>query len=373
MEKQDYYELLEVPKTASTDEIKKSYRRLARKLHPDLNPGDAAAEERFKQISEAYQVLSDDNKRRQYDTFGHSGMNGAGGGFEDFGFSGFGDIFDMFFGGGGGARGGRRQPRPSRGADVRYDIEISFRDAAFGKDAEIEIPTIVDCEKCSGTGSASGSHPVTCSTCGGSGQVRQVSNTIFGQMQSVVTCPACRGAGRQVPDPCRACSGSGRVRAMKKVKISIPAGVDSGQKLRLVGEGEPGELGGPRGDLYVVVFVAEHEFFKRNGQDIFCEVPISFTQAALGDEIEVPTLRGPEKIDIPAGTQSGMVFRLREKGFPNLRGKSRGDQHVMVKVVVPKKLNSKQKKLLSEFAEAGGEELRRPQTGPLKKIIEMFK
>jgi len=369
MAKRDFYEVLGVPRSASDDELKKAYRQLARKLHPDVNPGDKQAEEKFKELSEAYQVLSDEKKRAIYDQYGHEGLSGRMGG-DGFGFGGFSDIFDIFFGSGG-PRGGRSYG-PSRGADLRYDLEISIRDAAFGKDAEIEIPTLVDCEKCKGSGSKSGASPVRCSRCGGSGEIRQAKQTLFGQMVNVQTCPACRGAGSEIQDPCPACHGTGRTRTTKKLRISIPAGVDSGQRLRLTGEGEYGEHGGPRGDLYVEIYVREHEFFKRDGQDIFCEVPISFTQAALGDEIEVPTLFGSRKIKIPAGTQTGAVFRIKEAGLPHLRGMHKGDQHVAVKVMIPSKLTAKQRKLLTEFAEESGEEISRPQKKIISKIKEMF-
>ncbi len=369
MEKRDYYELLGVQRTATAEELKKAYRQQARKWHPDVNPGDKSAEETFKEISEAYQVLSDDNKRTIYDRYGHDGLSGGGAGgmgFDDMGFGGFGDLFDMFFTGGTRARG--RQRGPVRGSDLRYDLEITFADAAFGKEAEIEIPTMLGCERCGGTGSRSGSQPVKCSMCNGSGEVRQVKKTIFGQMVNVTTCPQCRGTGREMPDPCRECGGSGQVRGSKKLKVSIPAGVDSGQKLRLTGEGEQGERGGPAGDLYVVIFLKQHEFFSRDGQDVFCEIPISFVQAALGDKIEVPTLYGKEILKVPSGTQTGMVFRLREKGFPHLRGKHKGDQHVRVRVVTPEKLSSKQKKLLEDFRAESGNDENRPQKRLLNKV-----
>ncbi len=370
MAKRDYYEVLGVSRGATQDELKKAYRQLARKLHPDVNPNDAQAEEKFKEVSEAYQVLSDDQKRSVYDRYGHEGLSGRGQA-DDFGFGGFGDIFDMFFGGGGGGRGASRGP--ARGADLRYDIEISFFDAAFGKNAEIEIPSQVKCEKCGGTGSKSGAPPVKCSRCGGTGEFRQTKQTLFGQMVNVQTCPSCRGTGVEVADPCGECRGMGRVRGSRKLQISVPPGVETGQRLRLSSEGEYGERGGPRGDLFIVIHVMEHEFFKRDGQDVYCEVPISFTQAALGDEIEVPTLYGKQAIKIPAGTQTGAIFRMRGAGFPNLRGSHKGDQHVVVKVMVPEKLTANQKKLLKQFAEEGGEDLSHPQKRVFKKLKEIFK
>ena len=370
MAKRDFYEVMGVPRTATQEELKKAYRQLARKLHPDVNPGDARAEERFKEVSEAYQALSDEQKRAVYDRYGHEGLSGRGTGGDGFGFGGFTDIFDMFFGGGG--RGGGRPHGPARGSDLRYEIEISFRDAAFGKDAEIEIPSLTNCEKCKGTGSASGASPARCSRCGGTGEFRQSRQTLFGQMVNVQTCPSCRGTGTEIQDPCHSCRGTGRTRIAKKLRVSIPAGVDSGQRLRLTGEGEPGERGGPRGDLYVEIYIREHEFFKRDGQDVFCEIPISFTQAALGDDIDVPTLYGNHAIKIPPGTQTGSAFRLRGMGFPHLRGMHKGDQHVVMKVVTPDKLSAKQKKILTEFAEESGDEISRPQKKILKKLKEMF-
>jgi len=372
MEKRDYYEILGVERNATKDEIRKAYRKLARKVHPDVNPGDADAELKFKEVSEAYQVLSDDQKRSMYDRFGHDGLSGgAGMGFEDFGFGDIGDIFDAFFGGG--ARRGRSRPRgPARGADLRYDLEISLHEAAFGVARDITIPVLMKCGDCDGTGSQSGSISTACQRCHGTGEIRQARQTLLGQVMSVQPCPACGGRGQVVIDPCNRCNGTGRSRGEKTVRVSVPAGVDTGQKLRLSGEGEAGELGGPPGDLYVVIHVMEHEFFKRDGQDLFCEIPVSFTQAALGDEIQVPTIHGYEKMKIPAGTQTGSVFRLREKGIPHLRGRHRGDQHVVVKVVTPSKLSSKQKKLLRQFAEESGENTSRPLKGFLDKIRDIL-
>lgn len=372
MVKRDYYEMLGVPRNASKDDLKRAYRQLARQLHPDLNPGDRECEEKFKQISEAYQALCDDQKRAMYDRYGHEGLSGVGAGSDGFGFGGFSDIFDIFFGGAGGGRAQQRRRGPARGADLRYDLKIGFHDAAFGKDAEFEIPTIADCGKCGGSGSRTGAPPTICLRCAGTGEIRQSSQRFFVQMVNVTTCPDCRGAGAKTADPCPACNGAGKVREKKKIRVSIPAGVETGQKLRMVGEGEPGELGGARGDLYVVIFVREHEFFRRDGQDVYCELPISFTQAALGDEIDAPTLYGEEKLKIPPGTQTGTVFRLRERGFPHLRGKHRGDQHVLIRVEIPTKLNPKQRKLLIDFAETSGQEINRPHIKILKKVREML-
>lgn len=380
MARRDFYEVLGVKHDASADDIRKAYRSLARKLHPDVN-ADEGAEAQFKDVSEAYQILSDPEKRRVYDAYGFEGLAGAGAnGFGDFGFGGFGDLFDMFFGGGGG--GGRRTSRrqgPARGSDLRYDMEISFFDAVFGTEVEIEIPAIVDCEKCDGSGSATKASPVTCDRCGGTGEVRHAQRTPFGQLVNVVTCPHCHGAGRVAQDPCRECRGVGKVRSARKVEVKVPGGVDTGQRLRLMGEGEPGDIGGQRGDLYVFINVAEHEFFKRDGQNIHCEIPISFVQAALGADVLVPTLDNHEKktsfekLKIPAGTQTGATFRLREKGVPSLRGGRRGDQYVTVRVLVPKDMSSKQKKILEEFAQEAGEEVRAPQKSFFGRIKDMMK
>lgn len=371
MVKRDYYEILGVDRNADADTLKKAYRRLARQLHPDVNPGDPEAESRFKELGEAYQALNDPQKRAVYDQFGHDGLNGGGFGggggfgFEDFG---FGDIFDAFFG-----RSTRaRRPGPRRGADLRYQLDITFEQAAKGFDKDIEIPTLLACDTCEGTGSTSGKKPEACKRCGGTGEMRTTRQTIFGTMINTSACPSCGGAGRAVPDPCRRCNGSGRAEGTKTVRITIPAGVDTGQKLRLSNEGVPGETGAPPGDLYVIINLLPHTFFQRDGQDVVCEVPISFTQAALGAEFEVPTLYGPEKLRIPPGTQTATVFRLREKGFPHLRGYHKGDQHVFVRVQVPTKLNAKQKTLLDEFAKLGGEDTSAPQAGLFSKLKDIF-
>ena len=373
-EKRDYYKVLGVDRNADADTLKKAYRRMARKLHPDVNPGDPEAESRFKELGEAYQVLNDPNKRAVYDQYGHAGLEGGGGfgggGFDDFG---FGDIFDAFFGGGGRGRGRAQYRGPQRGADLRYDLEISFHDAAFGTDKDLRLPTLVDCEHCSGSGSRSGSPRVNCPSCGGTGQQRMQRQTLFGTVINTQTCTECQGTGKTVQDPCRHCGGTGRTQAEKTVRITIPPGVDNGSKLRLMGEGELGEPGATPGDLYVFIHVREHEFFKRDGQDVFCEIPISFVQAALGDTIQVPTLYGYEDLKIPSGTQSGAIFRLREMGFPHLRGRHKGDQHIMVKVQVPHKLNGKQKKALEEFAQVMGHDVKQPQLGFFKKIKDLFR
>ncbi len=380
MSKRDYYEVLGVSKSASDDEIKKAYRKLARKYHPDVNRDNSKeAEEKFKEASEAYEVLSNTEKKAQYDQFGHAAFNGAQGGagfeggFGGFGgggaAGGFGDIFDMFFGGQGF---GGRSNGPEKGADLRYDMEITFEQAAFGVEKEIEIPRTEDCPACHGTGAAPGTHVETCPDCKGTGQIQFTQNTPFGRMVNVRACERCHGEGKIIKTPCKECHGQGTVKARKKIKIKIPAGVDNGSRLRVAHEGEVGSRGGPHGDLYVYIFVKPHKLFSREGNDVICEVPISFVQAILGDEIEVPTLEGKVKFRIEEGTQSGTIFRLRNKGIPHLRGNTRGDQHVKVKVVTPKNLTEKQREILKEFARISGEDINPEQKGFFKKMKDAF-
>jgi molecular chaperone DnaJ len=341
----DYYEVLGVPRNASEQEIKSAYRRLALKHHPDRNPGDRQAEERFKEAAEAYGVLGDPEKRHRYDTYGHAGLGtAAGAGFDPTIFADFSDILGDFFGFGD-VFGRRRGPR--RGTDLRYNLDISFEEAAFGTETQIRIPRAETCSTCSGSGAAPGTKPVTCPTCRGSGQV-----TFQQGFFSVArTCSHCRGAGRIVSERCKTCEGEGQVRVERTLQIKIPPGVDSGSQLRIGGEGEPGAASGPPGDLYVVLRVAEHAFFKRDGAHLFCEVPVSFPQAALGATLEVPTLEGGKtKLTLPEGTQSGTVLRLKGQGVPQLGGRGRGDLHVLVRVVVPRHLTPEQRKLLEQLA-----------------------
>ena len=359
MAKRDYYEILEVTRETEADGIKKSYRRLAIKYHPDKNPGDKTAEEKFKELSEAYEILSTPEKRAAYDQYGHAafdprarargGGGGGGGGFHDpfdifrevFGGAGGGSIFENIFGG------QQTDPsQPQRGDDLRYDLEITLEEAALGCEKEISVTKLDKCETCSGSGAEAGSKLKTCATCGGRGQVL-TSRGIFSIAQ---TCPHCKGAGRILEKPCRTCHGDGKHQRSSKIKLKIPAGVEGGSRLRSQGNGEAGFRGGPAGDLYVVLFVKVHEIFKRDGDDLICDVPVSFVQAALGAELEVPTLEGRATIKIPAGTQPATTFRLKGKGVKNLHGYGHGDLHVRVQVEVPTHLNSLQKAKLQEFS-----------------------
>lgn len=366
--KRDYYEILGVDRNATKQEIRKAYRALARKYHPDVNKADDA-KEKFIEIKEAYEVLSDDQKRAQYDQFGHAGTDGQGfggfGGAHDF--SGFGDIFDMFFGGGG----RRSDPNaPQQGADLQYTMTLEFEEAIFGVEKEIRIPKNETCDTCHGSGAKPGTKPSQCSHCHGTGQLNIEQNTPFGRIVNRRVCNYCSGTGQIITDKCHTCGGAGTVRKHVKLKITIPAGIDEGQQVRMAGKGEPGKNGGPPGDLFVLVRVKPHEFFKREGDNIYCELPLTFAQAALGDEIEVPTVHGKVKLKIPAGTQSGRIFRLRDKGVPNVHGRGYGDQHIQVKVVTPTKLTERQKELLREFNEIAGNQ---PTDEQGDSIFDRFK
>ena len=372
MSKRDYYEVLGLSKGASAEEIKKAYRKLSKQFHPDLNK-EEGAEAKFKEIAEAYEVLSDDQKRARYDQFGHDDPSAGfgGGGFSGAGgFGGFEDIFSSFFGGG-----GRRQDpnAPRKGDDLQYRMNISFEDAVFGKETEIEIPKEENCETCNGSGAKPGTTPQSCSHCNGAGTINQAVDTPFGRMMNKRTCPSCRGAGKIIVDKCTSCRGDGKVQKRKKIKVTIPAGVDDGQQLRISGQGEPGFNGGPAGDLYIVFTVKRHEQFERDGDDIYYELKLTFPQASLGDEIEVPTIHGKVKLKIPAGTQSGAQFRLKDKGVKNVHGYGLGHQYVIVKVVTPTKLTEKQKQLLRDFAEVSGDIPEEQGSTLLDKIKKRFK
>lgn len=374
-DKRDYYEVLGVSKGASPDEIKKAYRKLAKQYHPDVNPNDKEAEAKFKEVNEAYSVLSDEQKRSQYDRFGHDAFTGAGGsGFSgfDFGFGGLDDLFESFMGGGFG-RSRAKKTGPQRGNDLQYAIEITFEEAAFGVTKEISISRLQNCTACSGTGAKPGSTVETCKRCQGTGQVRYSQSTPFGQFVNVKTCDACHGEGKIITQPCESCHGKGRVSKNSRISINIPAGIDDGQTISLRGEGESGLRGGPSGDLYVTIHIRPHVLFKREGYDVVCDIPISFTQAALGAEIEIPTIDGITKYNIPEGTQTGTVFKLKGKGIKHLRSNNRGDQYIRVNVEVPTKLTQKQKEILRQFAEESGDEGLEQKKGFFNKVKDLFK
>ena len=376
MSKQDYYEILGIDKNAIDADIKKAYRKLAKQYHPDLNPGDKTAEQKFKEVNEAYEILSDKEKRANYDQFGHAGNNPNGfGGFQSGGFGGTGgfeDIFDMFFGGGGGFGGSTARKGPRKGSDLRVDIELKFDEAAFGKEKGIEITRMEDCHTCGGTGGKPGTEVKTCDKCHGTGQVQYTQNTPLGRFVNVKTCDRCSGEGTIIDTPCNTCHGTGKEQKTKTININIPAGVDNGSVLPLRGEGESGEKGGRSGDLYVYIHVKPHPIFTREGNNIHCEVPITFAQAALGVELSVPTLDAKVKYTIPEGTQTGTIFRLKGKGVPNVRGYGRGDQYVKIKVEVPKRLNKEQKDLLKKFAAISGQEVHEQTKGFFKKVKDVF-
>ncbi|MDI6617411.1 MAG: molecular chaperone DnaJ [Clostridiales bacterium] len=374
----DYYAVLGLDKNATEEDIKKAFRKLALKYHPDRNRGDKSAEEKFKEVNEAYQVLSDPKKRAQYDQFGTADFNGQGdfggfdfgGGFQDFG--GFGDIFDTIFGGGFDGFSGKRNNGPQRGADLQYTLNLSFEEAAFGVTKEIDITRDEDCKVCSGTGAKPGTRPITCDKCKGTGQIKIQRRTGFGNFVTVTTCDKCGGKGTIIREVCPECHGSGRVRRRRRITIKVPAGVDTGNTLPLRGEGEPGIRGGDHGDLYVNINVLPHKLFKREGFDVICEIPVSFPQAALGSEIDVPTIDGIIKYTIPEGTQSGTIFKIRGKGIPKIRGYGRGDEIIRIIVETPRKLNEKQKQLLKHFAEACGEDVNEQKKSFFNKVKDAF-
>ncbi len=369
--KRDYYDILGVARTATQEEIKKAYRKLARQYHPDVNK-DSGAESRFKEINEAYEVLSDSQKRSAYDRFGHAGVSGATGSADFGGFGGFADIFEEFFGAGFGSRTAQRRA-PRRGTDLRYDLTITFEEAVFGCQKEIEVNRMEVCSHCGGNGAEPGTTPLRCTTCNGTGEVRRVQQSILGSFVNVATCPTCNGEGETIAIPCTQCRGTGRVRTPRKLNVDIPAGVDDGTQIRLAGEGEPGTYGGPRGNLYIVLGAKPHEFFRRKGDDILLEMGINIAQATLGDEITIPTLDSEEKIAIAAGTQSGEIIRMRNKGVPHLRRAGRGDQFVIINVKVPTNLSPDQKRLMKEFSKTLGSEVV-PQRGKsfLDKLKDVF-
>ena len=375
-QKRDYYEVLGVSRGASEDEIKKAYKKMARKYHPDLNPGDKTAEEKFKEVNEAYEVLSDADKKARYDQYGHAGVDpnfgagGFGGGFDgSFDFGDLGDIFGSFFGGGFG--GGRRtNPNaPQRGESIRMSIAISFEEAAFGCEKAVTVERYETCDTCHGNGCAPGTSPEVCPDCHGTGTVQVRRQTPMGVFATSSPCPKCGGKGRIIHQPCKDCRGSGMVRKKKTIQASIPAGIDNGQTISIRGQGNAGKNGGPAGDLLLTITVRPHELFRREGTSVLCEAPITFTQAVLGAELEIPTIDGKVKYTLPEGTQSGTTFRLKGKGIPSINGRGRGDQYVTVYIETPKNLNKEQKEALKKFAETMGESNYEEQ----KKFFKKFK
>lgn len=369
-EKRDYYEILGVTRTASEQEIKSSYRKLAMQYHPDRNPGNADAEDKFKEASEAYSVLIDTEKRARYDQYGHAGLgNGGFGGFDPSAFSDFSDVFgDLFSDFFGVNVGGGRRTRVQKGEDARADLTLTFEEAAFGKKTEVRVRRYESCEQCHGSGAAPGKGPVTCSTCGGRGQVRYQQ----GFFSMTRTCPTCHGMGRVIADPCTKCKGEGRQARERTVEVTVPPGVEDGTRMRYQEQGNAGGNGGPAGDLYVVLRVKPHAFFERDGKDLYCSVPISFSQAALGAEIMIPTLDGEYKLKIPEGTQSGTMLRVRGKGVPSIRGGGKGDLHVQVRVQTPGKLTKRQRELLTELAGTSAVENQPEPRSLFEKVKEIF-
>jgi len=372
MAKRDFYEVLGVPRDADDGALKGAFRKLAMQLHPDRNPGDQTAELKFKEINEAYEVLKDPQKRAAYDRFGHRAFEGGGGfasGAGAAGFSSFADIFNEFFGDFQGAGGGRRSGR-ERGSDLRYNLEITLEEAFTGKTVEVEVPTSVTCDTCSGSGAKPGSSPKTCATCNGQGRVRASQGGFFHIER---TCPTCHGRGEVVKDPCAKCAGAGRVSQTRTLSVNIPAGIEDGTRIRLAGEGEAGLRGGPAGDLYIFLSIKPHAFFQRDGADIFCRVPVSFTTAALGGQFEVPTVDGGRtRVSIPEGAQTGRQFRLKGKGMPVLRSRQSGDMYVQIVVETPQHLSRRQRELLQEFERASNDENNPESTGFFARVKEFF-
>ena len=376
-EQRDLYEVLGLQKGASDDEIKKAYRKLAKKYHPDLNPGDKEAEKKMKEVNGAYEVLSDAEKKARYDQYGFAGIDpnyagGAGGG----GFGGFqdfdlGDIFGSMFGGGFGGQ-QTRHNGPRKGENLRITLQLTFEEAVFGCEKSVSVTRNESCKDCGGTGAKKGTSPETCPVCRGSGQVQSTQRTPFGVFSSSSPCQNCKGTGKIIKEPCPSCKGEGRVRKTRTIRVKIPAGIDDGQTISLRGEGNGGTQGGPAGDLYVTVYVKEHKMFKRDGQDIILEMPISFAQAALGATLTVPTVDGKVQYDLPEGTQTGTVFRLRGSGVPSINGRGRGDQYVKVNVEIPRNLNHEQKELLRKFDEATGDSCYSERGGFFKKMKDLF-
>lgn len=385
----DLYEILGVNKNATDDEIKKAYKKLAKKYHPDLNPDDKkGAEQKMKEVNVAYDILKDPQKRAQYDQFGFAAFQGGtGGGANSAGFDfgdifggssggGFafdmGDIFETFFGGGGGSR-RQRQQGPERGADLRYDLSINFEDAAFGKETTIKVPRMENCEECGGTGAAKGTSPETCPDCGGTGMRQTTTRTPFGMISNARPCERCHGTGKIIKNPCSHCHGEGKIRVERDIKVNIPKGVDNGTRLRIANGGQPGERGGASGDLYVYIRIKQHPIFSREDINVYCEIPITFVQAALGATVEAPTLEGKIELKIPEGTQSGSVLRVKNKGIPRLRGEGRGDEFVKIKVLTPKNLSARQKKLLQDFESDGNDIKNHPEKKNFfDKLKELF-
>jgi molecular chaperone DnaJ len=371
MTDRDYYEILGVPRSASSDDLKAAFRKMARQYHPDVNKAPDA-EERFKEVNEAYAVLSDPDKRAAYDRYGHAGVRGPGGGVDfNVDFSDFADIFGDLFGFGGFGRSSRRSRNvPRRGGDLQYRLDLNFEEAVFGAEKEIEITRDEACATCNGTGSEPGTSPVRCKTCNGSGEVRQVRQTILGSMVQVTTCPTCNGQGEIIETPCHTCQGRGQVRRTRKKVVSVPAGVDTNTQIRLAGEGQPGINGGPNGNLYIVINVKPHKYFRRRDYDILMDLNVNVAQAVLGAEVEIPTVDGQATLKIPAGTQPGKVLHMRGKGVPHLRSNGRGDQLVIVNVEIPTRLNQEQRQLFEQLAKSLGSEVQPQERGFLDWLKE---